>query len=333
MKQRKIGHGSVGEIGLGCMGMSFAYSGGTEEESLSVLNQSLDYGCNFWDTADMYGAGNNELLLAKVLKTRRQDVFLATKFANVYDRSLSSHQDLVAQNVPYFVDGTPEYVRKCVDKSLERLGVDHIDLYYQHRIDPRVPVEETFGAMAELVAAGKVKYLGISEAKEETVRRAHAVHPLTAVQSELSLWTQDFLHDVVLACKELGITFVPYSPLGRGFLTGEIKTFEDLAPDDWRRNNPRFQGENFDLNLRIVDAVKKVADRHSAKPGQIALAWVLSLGDHIIPIPGTKRLKYLAENLAASEIALTAEDLKELSAIEPPTGLRYPELAMALVAG
>ncbi len=333
MKQRKIGHGSVGEIGLGCMGMSFAYSGGTEEESLSVLNQSLDSGCNFWDTADMYGAGNNELLLAKVLKTRRQDVFLATKFANVYDRSLSSHQDLVAQNVPYFVDGTPEYVRKCVDKSLERLGVDHIDLYYQHRIDPRVPVEETFGAMAELVAAGKVKYLGISEAKEETVRRAHAVHPLTAVQSELSLWTQDFLHDVVPACKELGITFVPYSPLGRGFLTGEIKTFEDLAPDDWRRNNPRFQGENFDLNLRIVDAVKKVADRHSAKPGQIALAWVLSLGDHIIPIPGTKRLKYLAENLAASEIALTAEDLKELSAIEPPTGLRYPELAMALVAG
>jgi len=333
MKQRTIGTENVGEIGLGCMGMSFAYSGGTEEESLQVLNRSIDLGCNFWDTADMYGAGTNELLLAKVLKDRRSEVFLATKFANVYDRTLTSHQDLVEKGIPYIVDGTPEYVFKCVDRSLQRLGIDQIDLYYQHRVDPRTPIEETVGAMAELVKQGKIRFIGLSEVKESSVRRAQAVHPITAVQSEFSLWTRDFEHDVVPACKELGIAFVPYSPLGRGFLTGEIKKFEDLAADDWRRHNPRFIGENFDLNLRIVEAVTAVADRHQVKPGQIALAWVLAQGEHLVPIPGTKRLKYLEENIAASEIALTEQDLADLNAIQPPTGLRYPEASMALVAG
>lgn len=333
MKQRSIGVDQVGEVGLGCMGMSFAYSGGNDEESIKVLNRALDLGCNFWDTADMYGAGKNELLLAHVLKDRRAEVFLATKFANVYDRSLTSHRDLVDSGAPFIVDGTPEYVHKCVDKSLERLGVDHIDLYYQHRIDPRVPVEETVGAMAQLVEQGKVRYIGISEAKESTVRRAHAVHPIAAVQNEFSLWTRDFEHDVLPACKELGIAFVPYSPLGRGFLTGEIKKIDDLGSDDWRRSNPRFAGENFELNFRIVDAVKAVADRRNVKPSQIAIAWVLAAGDHVVPIPGTKKTNYLMENISASDVQLTDEDIAELNAIQPPTGSRYIEAAMALVAG
>ncbi len=312
--------------------MSFAYSGGTTEESIQVLHRSLELGSNFWDTADMYGAGANEKLLSEVLKDRRKEVFLATKFGNVYDRTLTSHQDLVKENVTWIVDGTPEYVRKCCDLSLQRLGAEQIDLYYQHRVDPRVPIEETVGAMAELVAAGKVRYLGLSEAAEQTIRRAHKVHPITAVQSEYSLWTRDYGHDVIPACKELGIAFVPYSPLGRGFLTGEIKKFEDLAEDDWRRSNPRFQGENFDLNLRIVEVVKAVADRHGVNPGQIALAWVLAQGDHLIPIPGTKRVKYLEENVAAGEIELSIRDLDELGRIQAPVGARYPESSMATVA-
>ena len=333
MKQRTIGSVQVGEIGLGCMGMSFAYSGGNDEESLQVLHRALDLGCNFWDTADLYGAGKNELLLALALKERRSDVFLATKFANVYDRTMTSHQDLVEKGVPYIVDGTPQYIRKCVDQSLQRLGVEQIDLYYQHRVDPRTPIEESVGAMAELLKEGKVKYLGLSEAKESTVRRAHAVHPITAVQSEFSLWTRDFEHDVIPACKELGIAFVPYSPLGRGFLTGQIKSIDDLAADDWRRMNPRFTGENFDLNLKIVEIVQAVADRRQVQPSQVALAWVLAQGDHLVPIPGTKKLKYLEENIAASELVLTEEDLSDLAKIQPPIGLRYPEASMSLVAG
>ena len=334
MKQRKIGQDLVGEIGLGCMGMSFAYThnGVDDVESVAVLHKALELGSNFWDTADMYAAGRNELLLAGVLKDRRSEVFLATKFANVYDRTLTSHQDLVEQNAPAIVDGTPEYIRKCIDKSLARLGVVQIDLYYQHRVDPRVPIEESVGAMAELVKEGKVRYLGLSEVKASSIKRAHAIHPIAAVQNEFSLWTQDFLAEEVPVCKELGITFVPYSPLGRGFLTGEIKKFEDLAADDWRRNNPRFQGENFDLNFRIVDIVKAVAERRQVKVGQVALAWVLAQGEHIVPIPGTKRLKYLEEN-AAAELILTDEDLADLTAIQPPTGLRYPPVAMAFVAG
>ena len=334
MKQRKIGQDFVGEVGLGCMGMSFAYThnGVNDDESIAVLHKALELGSNFWDTADMYGAGRNELLLAQVLKDRRSEVFLATKFANVYDRTMTSHQDLVEQNAPAIVDATPEYIRKCIEKSLERLGVEQIDLYYQHRVDPRVPIEESVGAMAELVNEGKVRYIGLSEVTAATIRRAQAVHPITAVQNEFSLWTQDFLAEELPTCKELGIAFVPYSPLGRGFLTGEIKKFEDLAADDWRRNNPRFQGENFDLNFRIVDAVKAVAERHQAKVGQVALAWVLAQGDHVIPIPGTKRLKYLEENAASADLNLTAEDLAELAQIQPPTGLRYPAFAMAFVA-
>ena len=333
MKHRRIGTDQIGEVGLGCMGMSFAYSGGNDEESLSVLHRSLELGCNFWDTADMYGAGKNETLLSHVVKQHRAEVFLATKFGNVYDRSLTSHQDLVEKGVPYIVDGTPEYVFKCVDRSLQRLGVDRIDLYYQHRVDPRTPIEETVGAMGELVKQGKVRYLGLSEAKEQTVRRAHTVHPISAVQSELSLWTRDYEHDVVPACAELGIAFVPYSPLGRGFLTGEIRKIDDLGADDWRRQNPRFVGENFDLNFRIVDAVRVVAERRNATLSQVALAWVLAHGDHVVPIPGTKRIKYLEENVAASEVILTPEDMAELSAIEPPVGLRYVETAMALLPG
>ena len=334
MKQRKIGQDLVGEIGLGCMGMSFAYThnGVDDVESVAVLHKALELGSNFWDTADMYAAGRNELLLAGVLKDRRSEVFLATKFANVYDRTLTSHQDLVEQNAPAIVDGTPEYIRKCIDKSLARLGVEQIDLYYQHRVDPRVPIEESVGAMAELVKEGKVRYLGLSEVKASSIKRAHAIHPIAAVQNEFSLWTQDFLAEEVPVCKELGITFVPYSPLGRGFLTGEIKKFEDLAADDWRRNNPRFQGENFDLNFRIVDIVKAVAERRQVKVGQVALAWVLAQGEHIVPIPGTKRLKYWEETAAAAELIVT-EDLADLTAIQPPTGLRYPPVAMAFVAG
>ncbi len=333
MKQRKIGEKLVGEIGLGCMGMSFAYSGGSEAESVQVLHRALELGSNFWDTADMYGAGKNETLLSQVLKDRRSEVFLASKFANVYDRTLTSHQDQVEKGVPYIVDGTRAYIRKCIDLSLQRLGVEQIDLYYQHRVDPRTPIEETVGAMAELVKEGKVKYLGLSEASEATVRRAHAIHPITAVQSEFSLWTRDYEATVIPACKELGIAFVPYSPLGRGFLTGEIKKFEDLAADDWRRNNPRFIGENFDLNLKIVEIVKSVSDRHEVNPGQVALAWVLAQGDHLVPIPGTKRVKYLEENVAASDLVLSEKDLEELSAIQPPQGDRYPAAAMAVLEG
>lgn len=333
MKQRKIGTESVGEIGLGCMGMSFAYGPADESESLRVLDRSLELGVNFWDTADMYGAGKNELLLANALASKRERVFLATKFGNVHDRTLTSHQDLVKEEAYWIVDGTPEYVRKCCDLSLQRLGVDHIDLYYQHRVDPRVPIEDTVGAMAGLVEAGKVRYLGLSEAAPETIRRAHKTHPITAVQTEYSLWTRDVEAEILPVCKELGITFVPYSPLGRGFLTGEIKSPKDLPPDDWRRMNPRFQGENFDKNLDLVRQVEDVASRKDATPAQIALAWVLTRGENVIPIPGTKRVKYLEQNAAAADVQLTRQDLDELENLTPATGHRYPEQAAQFLNG
>jgi aryl-alcohol dehydrogenase-like predicted oxidoreductase len=332
MKTRKIGDRTVGALGLGCMGMSFAYGPGNDDESTRVLNRALDLGVNHWDTADMYGAGENERLLAGTLETRRDEVFLATKFGNVYDRSLTSHQDLVEQNAPYIVDGTPEYARKAIDASLQRLGVDYVDLYYVHRIDPRVPIEETIGAMAEFVKQGKARFLGISEAAAETVRRAHRTHPIAAVQNELSLWTQDFVEDVVPLCGELGITFVAYSPLGRGFLTGEIRTPEDLPEGDWRRTNPRFQGENFKQNLAIVDRVRAIAERHRVTPGQVALAWVLAQGNQVAPIPGTKRLKYLEENVAAQNVELSPEELRELGSVEPAAGTRYAAPFMSAVA-
>ncbi len=328
MTQRKIDGRNVGAIGLGCMGMSYAYGPGDKEGGLATLARALEIGVDHWDTADMYGAGENEKLLSEALKGRRDGVFLATKFGNVYDRSITSHQDQVAANAGWIVDGTPEYVRRCIDLSLARLGVDHVDLYYQHRVDPHVPIEETVGAMAELVKQGKVKSLGLSEASAETIRRAHAVHPIAAVQSELSLWTQDYREDVVPLTKELGIAFVPYSPLGRGFLTGALKDLDNLSADDWRRNNPRFQGEALQANLKIVEAVERVAQRIGAKPSQVALAWVLAQGDHLCPIPGTKRVGYLEENAAADDVRLSAEDLAELDAIPTPEGTRYAEAMM-----
>ena len=328
MTSRVIDGKSVGAIGLGCMGMSAFYKGGSREESLRVLHRALEIGVDFWDTADMYGAGENETLLAEVLKDRRDAVYLATKFGNVYDRSLTSYQDKVAANAPSIIDGTPDYVRKAADASLARLGVDHIDLYYQHRVDPQVPIEDTVGAMADLVRAGKVRALGLSEAGAETIRRAHAVHPVAAVQSELSLWSRDYLHDVVPLTKELGIAFVPYAPLGRGFLTGALKDLDSLAPDDWRRDNPRFQGDALKANQKIVEAVEAVAARKGVKASQIALAWTLAQGEHVIPIPGTKRVAYLEENAAAADVSLTPDDLRELNAIPAPEGPRYPEAMM-----
>ncbi len=329
MKQRKIGDQMVGEIGLGCMGMSWAYgAGATEQDAHAVLRRALELGVNHWDTADMYGAGENEKLIAPVVQERRDEIFLATKFGNVTDKSLTSHQDQVEANVGWIVDGTPEYARKCIDNSLQRLGVEQIDLYYLHRVDPLVPIEETIGVMAEFVKAGKVKHLGISEVSADTIRRAHSVHPIAAVQNEFSLWTRDFEADELPLTKELGIAFVPYSPLGRGFLTGEIKSLDDLAPDDWRRNNPRFQGDNFAKNLEIVDQVQAIASAHDATPAQVALAWVLASGENVTPIPGTKRISRLQENAASASLDLSAEEIRALGEVMPPEGLRYPEGAM-----
>jgi aryl-alcohol dehydrogenase-like predicted oxidoreductase len=333
MKQRKIGNESVGEIGLGCMGMSWGYGESDETENLRVLNRSLELGVTFWDTADLYGAGKNEELIARVLKDKREQVFLATKFGNVYDRPMTAHQDLVQQGDAWIVDGTPDYVRKCCDRSLQRLGVDHIDLYYQHRVDPRTPIEDTVGAMAELVEAGKVRYIGLSEPAADTIRRAHKVHAITAVQTEFSLWTRDVEESVLPTCRELGIAFVPYSPLGRGFLTGEIKSSGDLATDDIRRNHPRFKEENLVQNLNLVEQVKTIAQRKGVTPAQVALAWVLAQGEAIIPIPGTKHVKYLEQNAAAAEVQLTQRDIDELSGIQSAVGDRYPQVGAKFLNG
>lgn len=330
MKQRTIAGREVGAIGLGCMGMSWLYGSADNEESIRVLNRALELGVNHWDTADVYGAGDNERLLSEVLKTRRDEVFLASKFANVYDRSLTSHQDQVEAGVGWIVDGTPAYIRKAIDLSLQRLGVDHLDLYYLHRVDNTLPIEETIGAMAELVKAGKVKAIGVSEVNADTLRRAHAAHPLAATQNEYSLWTRDSEDDVLPACEELGIAFVPYSPLGRGFLTGQIKSIDDLAEDDWRRHNPRFQGENFAANLRIVDIVNGIAEKHGAANSQVALAWILAKSGATAPIPGTKRVKYLEENAAAASLELTPEEIQTLSDISGVAGQRYPDAVMGM---
>ncbi len=313
------------------MGMSWAYGAPNDQESLQVLARSIELGVNHWDTADLYGAGENEKLLSTALKGTRDKVFLATKFGNVYDRSITSHQDQVAKNAPWIVDGTPEYVHRCIDLSLQRLQVESVDLYYQHRVDPEVPIEETVGAMAELVKEGKVKNLGLSEASAETIKKAHAVHPIAAVQSEFSLWTREYENDVIPLCAELGIAFVPYSPLGRGFLTGSIKKAEDLPEDDWRRSNPRFQGENLIQNLRIVEVAEKIATERGVSPGQVALAWVLMQGNHILPIPGTKRLRWLEENASAANVVLTSDDLVALDDAAPAQGNRYPDVSMAFV--
>jgi aryl-alcohol dehydrogenase-like predicted oxidoreductase len=312
----------VSAIGLGCMGMSDFYGPSDEKRSLEVLNHALDIGVNFLDTADMYGInGANERLLSKVLQQRRDEVVLATKFGNVR----------APDGAFLGIDGSPEYVRKACDASLGRLGVDHIDLYYQHRVDPAVPIEETVGAMAELVQAGKVRHLGLSEASGATVRRAASVHPIAALQSEYSLWSREVEDDALPVCEELGIGFVAYSPLGRGFLTGAIDTPDKLDSTDWRRRNPRFQEENLPVNLALVDAVKEIAQELDCTPAQLALAWLLHRGPHIVPIPGTRRIARLEENAAVVGIRLSEavqRRIAEILAAHPVAGTRYPQEQM-----
>jgi aryl-alcohol dehydrogenase-like predicted oxidoreductase len=321
MKQRTLGGKlKVSEIGLGCMGMSEFYGKGDDAESIRVIHTALDLGVNFLDTADMYGPFTNEKLVGKAIKDRRDKVVLATKFGNV--RGPNGER--------LGINGSAAYVRKSCDESLQRLGVDYIDLYYQHRVDTKVPIEETIGAMAELVKAGKVKYLGMSEAAPETIRRAHAVHPITALQTEYSLWSRDPEDEIFKTITELGISFVAYSPLGRGFLTGAFKTPDDLPVNDFRRNSPRFTGENFYKNLAVVEKVNEIAKEKNATPGQIALAWVLAQRKDIVPIPGTKHEKYLRENAAAADIVLTKEDIARLDAISPKGGTageRYADMS------
>jgi aryl-alcohol dehydrogenase-like predicted oxidoreductase len=306
------------------MGMSEFYGAADEKESVATIHRALELGVNFLDTSDMYGPYTNEMLVGKAIRDRRDEVVLATKFG------IERGEDQSVRTI----NGRPEYVRRACEASLGRLGVDHIDLYYQHRVDPSVPIEDTVGAMSELVQAGKVKYLGLSEAGLQTIRRAHATHPISALQTEYSLWSRDPEDEILPAVRELGIGFVAYSPLGRGFLTGRFKSFDDLAPDDYRRHSPRFQGENFEKNLGLVDRVTGMAKEKGITPGQLALAWVLAQGDDIVPIPGTKRRSYLEENVAAKDVKLTAEDLSRINEIAPQgaaAGTRYPEAMMQFV--
>ena len=324
MPTRQLGRGgmSVSAIGLGCMGMSDFYGAADDAKSIETMHRALDLGVDFFDTADIYGPFTNEELVGRAIRDRRERVVIATKFGNVR----------TADGKWLGINGRPEYVRQSCDGSLKRLGVNEIDLYYQHRVDLETPIEDTVGAMAELVKAGKVRHLGLSEAAPATIRRAHAVHPIAALQTEYSLWSREPEEELLDTCRELGIAFVAYSPLGRGFLTGRYRTIDDLAANDWRRNNPRFQGANFQKNLDLVDKVGELARAKGATPAQLALAWLLTRGEHVIPIPGSTRIERVEENAGATRVTLSAEDIRALDALAPTVaGERYPEGGMRAV--
>jgi aryl-alcohol dehydrogenase-like predicted oxidoreductase len=320
VKQRRLANLSVSAIGLGCMGMSEFYGSSNDAQSLDTIHRALDLGVNFLDTADMYGPFTNEQLVGKAIRGRRDSVVVATKFGNQRNPDGSW----------VGINGRPEYVKQACDASLQRLGVDHLDLYYQHRVDPKTPIEETVGAMADLVAAGKVRHLGLSEAAPKTIRRAHRIHPITALQTEYSLWSREPEDDILPTVRELGIGFVAYSPLGRGFLSGRIKSIDDLEPSDFRRNNPRFQGANFQKNLDLVKRIEEIAKEKRVTPSQLALAWLLAQGEDIVPIPGSRSIRHLEENAAAVEVELTAADLARIDEVAPvgiTAGDRYPDMS------